>query len=306
MSVLSRIRNAARRDYRVMVINNETFENRWDGNLNVGRVWTAGLLVGLGIVLLTTALIAFTPLRELIPGYTDSSLQEKYATAELKLAQLEADYQNQRELLNSLRNIAEFQLADTLAVRQRLMGATEPQTEAGAVPVPEVHAHPEHPEPPQEVIVRSEVDANTPAAAPAESKVVVKTKTVVQEAEPLPRLLVPVKGKLIRGYKPTDGHLGVDLSVNANEPVQAVAAGVVLFADYTLKDGYVVSVLHAGGLVSVYKHNQRLLQRSGAYVGAGEAIALAGNTGENTTGPHVHLEFWWRGRPQNPARLLSL
>ena len=90
-----------------------------------------------------------------------------------------------------------------------------------------------------------------------------------------------------------------------NEPVKAVADGVVVFSSWTLDGGYVLGIQHRANLISVYKHNSELLKNVGSFVSSGDIIAIIGNTGELTSGPHLHLELWYKGNPVNPKDFIA-
>ena len=112
--------------------------------------------------------------------------------------------------------------------------------------------------------------------------------------------LPPADGVVSRGFDARSGHYGIDFAVDEGSPVRAVGDGYVVFADWTHEGGYVIAVQHADGYLSVYKHNQRLLRRLGDRVRSRETIALSGNTGEITSGPHLHFELWRNGLAQDP------
>ncbi len=119
------------------------------------------------------------------------------------------------------------------------------------------------------------------------------------------RFYKPVSGILINKFNPAEGHYGVDLTAQKDEPVLSVLSGTVIMASWNPNTGYVIMVQHPHNLISVYKHNSELLKREGDHVEAGEPIAIVGNTGENTTGPHLHFELWFNGVPINPADYIS-
>ncbi len=114
----------------------------------------------------------------------------------------------------------------------------------------------------------------------------------------------PTAGFITRGFNPAEGHLGVDYSVNTGEPVYAAAKGLVIFADYTADYGNTIILQHVNGYISVYKHCSVLLKKEREKVLQGEIIALSGNTGIKTTGPHLHFEIWKNGKPIDPKNLL--
>ncbi|MFY0687708.1 MAG: M23 family metallopeptidase [Cyclobacteriaceae bacterium] len=113
-------------------------------------------------------------------------------------------------------------------------------------------------------------------------------------------LINPVSGIVSDGFDQRAEHFGVDVVSKENEPIKCVADGVVIFSSWTLDAGYVVAVQHKGNLISVYKHNSEILKNVGSFVSTGEIIAVIGNTGELTSGPHLHFELWHRGNPVNP------
>ena len=116
----------------------------------------------------------------------------------------------------------------------------------------------------------------------------------------------PLDGVVSRGYDAASGHLGIDIAADEQTPVRAVGEGFVVFADWTHTGGWTVAVQHADGYLSVYKHNDRLLKRVGDRVRNRETVALSGDTGEVTSGPHLHLEIWHDGLAQDPATFLIL
>ena len=118
-------------------------------------------------------------------------------------------------------------------------------------------------------------------------------------------LFSPMEGSLSDNYNPKDGHFGIDLVGMENEPVKAVADGIVIFASWTLDGGHVVAVQHKAGLVSIYKHNSELLKNVGTFVTGGEIIAIIGNSGELTNGPHLHFELWHNSNSVNPEEYVG-
>ncbi len=115
----------------------------------------------------------------------------------------------------------------------------------------------------------------------------------------------PVTGIITRRYDSKEEHWGVDLVAKENEPVKSVADGTVIVSSWTEDSGNVIIVQHRNNLLSVYKHNSELLKKVGNFVSDGEIIALIGNTGELTTGPHLHFELWYNGNPVNPEEFIS-
>lgn len=118
-------------------------------------------------------------------------------------------------------------------------------------------------------------------------------------------LFSPVSGIVTQGFNPKEDHFGIDIVAKENEGILCVADGVVIFASWTLDSGYVIGVQHRGNLISVYKHNSELLKNVGNFVTSGEIIAIIGNTGELTSGPHLHFELWHKSNPVNPKDYIT-
>jgi murein DD-endopeptidase MepM/ murein hydrolase activator NlpD len=110
----------------------------------------------------------------------------------------------------------------------------------------------------------------------------------------------PSSGLIINDFSPSEGHFGIDFAVQTGTPIIAAQGGLVVFSDFTINDGYKIMIQHNSGYITVYKHCKSLLKRERDIVVQGELVALSGNTGKNTTGPHLHFEIWKDGKPQNP------
>jgi murein DD-endopeptidase MepM/ murein hydrolase activator NlpD len=115
----------------------------------------------------------------------------------------------------------------------------------------------------------------------------------------------PLKGLITATFAPQNDHFGVDVVTKENEPVKAIAGGTVFFTSWTLETGYVIAIQHTNELISIYKHNSVLLKSIGDIVRGGEILSIIGNTGELTTGPHLHFEMWYKGNPLNPQEFIS-
>ncbi|MBU2914779.1 MULTISPECIES: M23 family metallopeptidase [Reichenbachiella] len=117
-------------------------------------------------------------------------------------------------------------------------------------------------------------------------------------------LFKPVEGIVSDGFDPHRDHMGIDVVAKQDEPVKAVADGTVVFSSWTQDSGYVISIQHRGNLISMYKHNSELFKKVGNFVTAGEVISIIGNTGELTSGPHLHFELWYDGNPIDPEEFI--
>lgn len=115
----------------------------------------------------------------------------------------------------------------------------------------------------------------------------------------------PISGLVSKKFNLKEDHYGVDIVAKKNEPVMAVASGTVIISSWTQDSGYVLAIQHSSNLVSIYKHNAELLKKTGSFVNGAEVVAIIGNTGELTDGPHLHFELWYNGNPVNPEDFVS-
>jgi murein DD-endopeptidase MepM/ murein hydrolase activator NlpD len=115
----------------------------------------------------------------------------------------------------------------------------------------------------------------------------------------------PITGFVSDQYDVKKSHMGVDVVAKANEPIKCIADGTVIFSSWTQDSGYVIVIQHRGNLISTYKHNAQLLKKVGTFVNGGEIIAIVGNSGELTNGPHLHFELWYNGNSLNPEEFVT-
>ena len=115
----------------------------------------------------------------------------------------------------------------------------------------------------------------------------------------------PITGLISRKYNLQEDHFGVDIVSKRNEPVMSVASGTVILSSWTQDSGYVIAIQHSSDLISIYKHNAELLKKTGSFVNGGEVIAIIGNTGDLTDGPHLHFELWYKGNTVDPEDFVT-
>lgn len=245
-----------------------------------------------GMSILLAGLIIFSPLRELVPGYGEAELRQEARLNMLRLQAMQDSLDVQREYMERLQMLVTGQIDSLRSLEE---GAPAPPRAAGEeVPVaPMASLSPEwsHHEQPAVPMIRLASDESTPVRSASAERYVSSLK--------LPAL-PPVGGIVTRAFDARNGHFAVDIAVEEGTVVRSVGDGYVILADWTQDGGDAIAVQHADGYVSVYKHNQRLLKRVGDRVRDREAIAVSGNSGEVTTGPHLHFELWQDGLAQDP------
>lgn len=277
-----KITKKLRNKYRLVILNDDTFEEKLSLKLSRLNVFfIAGFLI-IFLITATTLLISLTPLREYIPGYSSTALRRKAFELSLATDSLERQLNyNQRYLLN-IRNIID--------------GKPTLNFEDTAV---------------TDSVVKAELNK-------AISKEDSMLRLMVEEEEQfnitsnrgnseLKRLsfFTPIKGLITNHFNPRENHLGIDVVAKKNEVVKSCQEGIVVFSEWTSETGYTLILQHRGNFISVYKHNSSLLKEQGENVKAGEPVAIIGNSGELTTGPHLHFELWFDGNPVNPENYIS-
>lgn len=253
--------------------------------------WAAALLGG--VLVLAVLLIALTPLRAVIPGAGAAQLRQDAQVNALRASALRDSLDAQRRHMQRIQNLVTGRTDSALGTG--LSRAEPGQAISGALAeaVAEPRSAPQA-RPAQPPLALSRLPAEE-RAAPGERPTAEARLSGLQFP-----VMAPVDGFPTRGYDAQTGHYAVDIAVKEGTPVHSIGEGYVIFADATQEGGYAIAVQHAGGYVSVYKHNQRLLKQVGDRVRRREIVARSGNSGEVTTGPHLHVELWRDGLAQDP------
>jgi murein DD-endopeptidase MepM/ murein hydrolase activator NlpD len=286
MSVIKKEKKFAKKllhKYRLVILNEDTFEERFAIKLTRLNVF---VIVALSTILLisgTIFLIAFTSLREYIPGYSSTALKQRATELNYKADSLQqAIYMNQ-QYYESIKRVLTGDVKMVEFNKDSIIEAANNENQAmSLIPTKE------------DSLLRNLVDK--------EDKYNIFETTI-----PSSNLVLfpPVNGTVSETYNVEEKHYAIDLVVTKNTPVKATADGTIIFAEWTTETGYVVIIEHSNNLISVYKHNASLTKQQGDLVKSGEVIAMAGNTGEFTTGPHLHFELWSGGYPVNPANFID-
>lgn len=283
MSRRAALRQTLTQPFRVTVQREETFEETGVYSVNLANLLGLGVGLLALLALLFFAVLALTPLRYYVPGYGEANEREEVTALNRRLREIEGELAANN--------------AYTANIRRVLVGDTRTYDEAAEDYLPEADVEEgEVARIPEDQALREEVAGARGRGGAA----------VVEAGVPLDqlRLASPITGSVSGAFAPTERHFGIDVVAPAGSPVKTILDGYVVEAGYTIETGNVIAVQHPGNLLSFYKHNASVLKRAGDFVRAGEAIAVIGNTGTHTDGPHVHLELWHRGQPINPARYL--
>lgn len=269
--------------YRLVVLNEETFEEKFAIKLTRLNVFVIVSLSAIFLVFATTLLIAFTPLKEYIPGYSSTMLKNKATRLNYKVDSLEQAIVLNQQYLESIKRVLKGDVNTIVFKKDSIIKAAE-------LDISEIDLSPSK----EDSLLREKVDKEDKYSLfeSATSKV-----SFV--------LFTPVTGTISEGYNPEEKHYAVDIAVANDTPVKAVADGTVILAEWSVQTGYVIILDHGNGLISAYKHNKSLTKEQGELVKSGEVIAISGNAGELTTGPHLHFELWSNGYPIDPTTFID-
>lgn len=269
--------------YRLVILNEDTFEERLSFKLTRLNVFVLVSLSSIFLVVFTLVLIAFTPLKEYIPGYSSTRLKKRATKLHFKTDSLKQVIILNERYFSSIKKVLRGEVSKVDFNKDSII-------EAVKLEISDVDLNPIQ----EDSILREKVDKedkyNLFESATSSTNFV---------------LFPPVKGTISEPYSLKDKHYAIDLVVPKGTPIKATADGTVIFAEWTASTGYIILLEHSHGLISVYKHNAALTKEQGDLVKAGEVIATSGNIGELSTGPHLHFELWNDGYPTNPSNFID-
>ena len=268
-----------RHRYRLVVMNDDTFEENFSLRLTPLDLFILIGSITIVMPILVISLIAFTPIREYIPGYADVGMRRELITLTMRSDSLEQALIAQNLFDDNLTNVLQ-----------------------GNIKTDSTQNRPDKSKAPN----RSKMDASSKEATLKQTIESQDQYSLSFEPESGKSgisnffFFTPLKGIISASFKTSEHHYGVDIVGPENEAIKAVLDGTVILATWSSETGYTITVQHSNNLISVYKHNSVLLKKVGDYVKAGEPIAIIGNSGEQTTGPHLHFELWYNGNAINP------
>ncbi len=273
--------------YRLVVINDATFDERFSAFLSPLNVIAGVALAFVIITAMVGSLIIFTPLKEYIPGYSDTNMRLNALNAALKADSLEHAQEQYETYFVNLQHILNGTIGkDSTDVE----GDSETKVYSGL----------DFSVSKEDSMLRVEIESK--------ERYTLDSKSATSSAFiGLPGVLffTPLRGTVTSSFNASIGHLGVDVAAQEGEAVKAVYDGTVIMASFTSDGGNVIQIQHSNNLISIYKHNSALLKNVGDQVSAGESIAIIGNSGELTDGPHLHFELWYNGSPLNPQDFIA-
>ena len=275
--------NKLKHKYRLVFFNDNTFEEVWHFRLSLLNVLSVTGTVSLFLITIVTVLIAFTPLREFIPGYPNEDMRRTIVINSMRLDSLEKQIRMRDQYFANLNNL--------ISGKEQIKYETPQDTSKTYKNInftKSIH----------DSLLRQRIEEEE------QFNFSVSVNNKVENSISEMHFFPPVKGIITNNYDAKESHFGIDIVGSPNEVVKATLDGTVIMATWTLETGNIIQIQHQNNIVSVYKHNANLLKKVGNQVKAGDAIAIIGNSGELSTGPHLHFELWYNGKPINPVEYI--
>lgn len=270
--------------YRLILINDESFEEKISVKLTPLNLFVVLSSLFVMVSVVTILFIFYTPLKEFVPGYTNTEVKRNlktllYRTDSLNyvLKAKEAYYQNIINILQGGEG-----LTDTVKQQKRSKSVSNLSNNKA-----------------EKQFVEEFENQKT------SKKLKIKNPQQASNTVNL-FLLNPTDGIVSKEFNKANGHYAIDIASKPNSPVKAVKEGTVILSGWIPETGHTLIMQHPNNLVTIYKHNAVNLKKVGSFVNAGEVIALVGNSGEFTTGAHLHFEMWENGKALNPGEFFNI
>lgn len=265
--------------YKLSFLNENTLEEVFA--IRISRLYGLVIILFFAILLiaLTSIIIINTPIRYYLPGYMDKEVRETMVSNVLKVDSLETRLAAQSLYLDNVGKILRGDMViDSVQPIDSLYDLASLDLEKTEKTVEFINNF-------------EEEERYNLTVLSSSSSVTIPENTIFYK---------PVKGIISSRFNANEKHYGTDIAGNLKESVLATMKGTVTFTGFDANAGYVIQLQHKNGFISIYKHNATLLKSAGDEVEAGEVIALVGNTGQYSTGAHLHFELWYNGVPLNP------
>jgi murein DD-endopeptidase MepM/ murein hydrolase activator NlpD len=283
--------------YRLIIRNDATHQDKLALLLSPKNVFVVGVTAAVVLIMLTAMLIAFTPLRVYVPGYTTPDEYRLYKRMAHRVDSLNNLFQINQQYYDNLEHI----------LNNKPMPDEEEKLTPAAVQDDENEIFTSTPE-------NKKADAAIRAEAAKLLAIQGSTAPLNTQNQPLSAraglnslsFVAPLRGVIVTDFAPAQNHYGIDIQAKQGDLVCCIADGVIIYTGFDAALGYVVVVQHTGNVLSVYKRNAKLLKKEGYIVTAGEPVSQVGSSGIGETGNHLHFEMWYNGYPVNPLHYLVL
>lgn len=274
-----------REKYKLVVLNDRTFEEKASFRASLWYLIIATSAFAILLVFLTIVVIRSTPLKEYVTGVTDVTSKRDIIEAYVKVDSLERLAEANATYLENIQNVISGNIT-----REKLTRPDESKENGNRSLNQKISK--------EEIELRKLIESESQFDLNAEASE--DNKGISSFA-----FFTPIRGKITAHFNKDEKHYAIDIVSKKNENIKTVLDGTVVFSSFTSETGYVIAVQHANNMLSFYKHCSVLLKKVGSFVRAGEVIAVIGNTGEYSTGPHLHFELWINGSPVNPENYMT-
>ncbi len=276
--------NPLKQRYKIVLMNENTFEEEWSFRLSLGNLIYGFGIISILLIVIGVLLVIYTPLKQWIPEYPTAEMRQALIDNSLKTDSLALAIQRQELYINNVKKI----LTGNPMAEGKMVSSTL-RTMITDTTISRQY----------DSIIRAQVEyARVTNISPIR-----KTKEEVSLGQI--QFFPPVLGVVSNAFNLTEQHYGIDIVTKPESFICATLSGTIIYAGWTLEGGNTIQIQHDNEIISVYKHNSKILKKQGDLVYAGEPIAVVGNTGEYSTGPHLHFEIWYKGSPLNPALYVS-
>lgn len=275
--------------YRLVILNEDTFEEKLSFSLSRMNVFVVMGMIAIIFIFLTTYLIAFTPLKEYIPGYNDADVQEELYELQLRADSLENAFRSKDLFIANMRRVMLGETKDVVNNVKAVDSSSYKQYDNITLKKSK-----------EDSLLRSEYEKSNQFSLSTNTNSDRRNNSFTGITGFFP----PVKGIITNKFNISSKHYGIDIVAAKNEAIKSAYDGTVIFSEWSSQTGHVIAVQHTNNVISVYKHNSVILRKQGSRVRAGESIAIIGESGEYSTGPHLHFELWINGNPVNPENFV--
>ena len=274
--------------YRLVVFNENSYQEVWWIKLSRLKLINIFILLFIFFATIIILAIAYTPLKEYIPGYPSGEIKKDIILNAIKVDSLEQALKIKEQYFNNLKNIISG---------EELNNYVDYNKDTISDSIYNVDLN--HKLSKDDSLLRVKIES--------EDTYNISSYEIAENSNSLSDIhfFPPLKGIITNKFDKKNHHYGVDIVSSANEPIAATLKGRVIFAGWTLQTGYVIQIQHENNLISIYKHLDHLIVEEGDKVNTADPIAFVGNTGEETTGPHLHFELWHNGKALNPEDYIN-
>lgn len=286
MSKRKKLIDRLKEKYKLVILNDDTFEEKASFNASLWYLIIGTTAFAILLIFLTITTIKYTPLREYLTGIPDVESKKNIVDAYTKIDSLEQISKANDLYLSNLKNVINGNIDNKKLEKPKDISKASDSIKLN------------------QKISKEEKELRN--LIESEGKFDLNTENNAEKSGIASyAFFSPLRGKITDQFDSKKQHYGIDIATRKNENIKATLDGTVVFSNFTPETGHVIAIQHGNNLLSFYKHCSVLLKKVGSFVRAGEVIAVVGDTGEYSTGPHLHFELWFNGTPVNPENYMT-